>query len=55
MGSRPHIAPIGAHAGGPAARGSVSLVIADALAVFEPNHVLVAAAQSTRTGRSEGW
>ena len=33
---------IGAHASGLAARGSVSLVIADAVAAFEPNHVLVA-------------
>jgi nucleotide-binding universal stress UspA family protein len=37
-----HMRSIGAHASGLAARGSVSLVIADAVAVFEPTHVLVA-------------
>lgn len=33
---------IGAHARGLAARGSVSLVIADAVAAFRPNHILIA-------------
>jgi nucleotide-binding universal stress UspA family protein len=37
-----HMRSIGAHASGLAGRGSVSLVIADAVADFKPNHVLIA-------------
>ncbi len=37
-----HMRSIGAHASGLAGRGSVSLVIADAVAEFKPNHVLIA-------------
>jgi nucleotide-binding universal stress UspA family protein len=37
-----HLRSIGAHADGLAGRGSVSLVIADAVAEFRPTHVLVA-------------
>jgi hypothetical protein len=41
-----HVRSIGAHASGVAGRGSVPLVIADAVAAFEPNHM--------PTGRSAG-
>jgi nucleotide-binding universal stress UspA family protein len=37
-----HMRSIGAHASGAAGRGSVPLVIADAVADFEPDHVLIA-------------
>lgn len=37
-----HLRSIGTHASGLAGRGSVSLVIADAVAAFHPNHVLIA-------------
>jgi nucleotide-binding universal stress UspA family protein len=37
-----HVRSIGAHASGLAGRGSVPLVIADAVADFKPNHVLIA-------------
>ena len=37
-----HVRSIGAHASGLAGRGSVPLVIADAVAAFEPNHILIA-------------
>ena len=37
-----HMRSIGAHASGLAGRGSVPLVIADAVAEFKPNHVLIA-------------
>jgi nucleotide-binding universal stress UspA family protein len=37
-----HMHSIGAHASGLAGRGSVPLVIADAVADFEPDHVLIA-------------
>jgi nucleotide-binding universal stress UspA family protein len=37
-----HIRSIGAHATGLAGRGSVPLVIADAVAEFQPSHVLIA-------------
>ncbi len=37
-----HMRSIGAHARGLAGRGSVPLVVADAVAEFKPNHVLVA-------------
>jgi nucleotide-binding universal stress UspA family protein len=37
-----HVRSIGAHASGLAGRGSVPLVIADAVATFQPNHILIA-------------
>ena len=37
-----HMRSIGAHADGLAARGSLQLVIADAVADFRPNHILIA-------------
>ena len=37
-----HMHSIGADAGGAAARGSVMTVIADAVAEFEPDHILIA-------------
>src|SRR4051812_25239410 len=37
-----HVRSIGAHASGLAGRGSVPLVIADAVAEFDPDHVLIA-------------
>jgi len=37
-----HMHSIGAHASGAAARGSVLTVVADAVAEFEPDHILVA-------------
>jgi nucleotide-binding universal stress UspA family protein len=37
-----HMRSIGAHASGLAGRGSVPLVIADAVTEFQPNHVLIA-------------
>lgn len=48
-----HMRSIGAHASGLAARGSISLVIADAVAVFEPNHVLVALRSSEHANWQE--
>src|SRR6476469_10859715 len=37
-----HVRSIGAHDRGLAGRGSVPLVIADAVATFQPNHILIA-------------
>src|SRR3954449_1239371 len=37
-----HVRSIGAHATGQSARGSVTLVIEDAVAEFHPDHVLIA-------------
>ena len=37
-----HLRSIGAHAGGTAIRGSVTTVIADAVATFGPDHILIA-------------
>jgi nucleotide-binding universal stress UspA family protein len=48
-----HLCSIGAHASGLAGRGSVSLVIADAVADFAPNHVLVALRSSEHANWQE--
>jgi nucleotide-binding universal stress UspA family protein len=46
-----HVRSIGAHASGVAGRGSIAQVIADAVAAFEPSHILIA----LRSPEHAGW
>jgi nucleotide-binding universal stress UspA family protein len=48
-----HLSSIGAHAGGTAIRGSVTTVIADAVATFRPDHVLIALRSSDHANWQE--
>ena len=48
-----HMHSIGAHASGAAARGSVLTVVADAVAEFEPDHILVALRSSEHANWQE--
>src|SRR3954447_430720 len=48
-----HVRSIGADARGLAGRGSIPLVVADAVAEFKPNHVLVAL-RSPERGKGQG-
>jgi nucleotide-binding universal stress UspA family protein len=48
-----HLRSIGAHAGGTAIRGSVTTVIADAVAMFEPDHILIALRSSEHANWQE--
>jgi nucleotide-binding universal stress UspA family protein len=48
-----HMRSIGAHAGGTARRGSVMTVIADAVAGFQPDHILIALRSSDQANWQE--
>jgi nucleotide-binding universal stress UspA family protein len=48
-----HMRSIGAHAGGTARRGSVMTVIADAVASFQPDHILIALRDSEHANWQE--
>jgi nucleotide-binding universal stress UspA family protein len=48
-----HLRSIGAHAGGAAIRGSVTTVIADAVATFPPDHILIALRSSEHSNWQE--
>jgi len=48
-----HLRSIGAHAGGTAIRGSVITVIADAVATFQPDHILIALRSSEHANWQE--
>jgi nucleotide-binding universal stress UspA family protein len=48
-----HMRSIGAHAGGTARRGSVMTVIADAVAGFQPDHILIALRSSDHANWQE--
>jgi nucleotide-binding universal stress UspA family protein len=48
-----HMRSIGAHAGGEAIRGSVMTVIADAVATFQPDHILIAVHSSEHANWQE--
>jgi nucleotide-binding universal stress UspA family protein len=48
-----HLRSIGAHAGGAAMRGSVTTVIADAVATFRPDHILIALRSSEHSNWQE--
>jgi hypothetical protein len=48
-----HLRSTGAHAGGTAIRGSVITVIADAVAMFQPDHLLIALRDSEHANWQE--
>jgi nucleotide-binding universal stress UspA family protein len=48
-----HLRSIGAHAAGSAIRGSVTTVIADAVAIFQPDHILIALRSSEHSNWQE--